>query len=155
MSRRNVNSSNCDRPRAAPAFPVPKRGGERQFLAILIVEAEARFLHAEPFDTFDKAAPIGASAKLTVGNDLEPDVLLHPDGGADRRVLRGSKTLLVEFAGVKSAKRLPQWRRAQQAADVIGAKRRICIEDLAWFPRGDPAGKASSTRILLAATTLS
>ena len=92
---------------------------------MLIVKAKARLIHAKPLDPLDEPAPIRAAAEFAVGDDFQPDVFLQLDRAADRRVLFRNEALLVELAGMKSAKRLTERRRAQQTADDVGAERRV------------------------------
>ena len=66
----------------------------------------------------------GAAAELAVGHPLEADLLLHPDHIADRRILDAAQLLGREAAGRMLGARLQQFRRAQQAPDMVGAERR-------------------------------
>ena len=92
---------------------------------MLVVKAKARLIHAKPLDPLDEPAPIRAAAEFAVGDDFQPNVFLQLDGVADRRILCSREALFVELAGVKGAKGLTERRRAQQAADVVGAKWRV------------------------------
>jgi hypothetical protein len=91
---------------------------------LLIVKRKARLRHAESVDALDEPAPVGPAAKLAVSDDRKPDVLLQLDGIADRRILSGGKALFVQLAVGKGAEGSAQSGRAQQAANMIGAKRR-------------------------------
>ena len=68
---------------------------------------------------------VGVAAEFAVGDDLQSDALLHGDGAADRGVLRRA-----ELFGGRRARReftpdVEQFRRAEQAADVLGAEGRV------------------------------
>ena len=65
-----------------------------------------------------------AAAELAVGHTLEPDLLLHPHEIADRRILDPPQLPGREPAGLMIRPRPQQFRRPQQAPDMIGAKRR-------------------------------
>ncbi len=64
------------------------------------------------------------AAELAVGRGLQPDLLLQTDGVADGRVLDGTQLGRVDPARGEVVARREQVRRAEQAADVIGAERR-------------------------------
>ncbi len=66
--------------------------------------------------------PPGA-AELAVGDGVETDVLLKPDGVADRRVLDFGERLGGNLATLAPLARVQQLLRAQQTADMVGAKR--------------------------------
>jgi hypothetical protein len=89
------------------------------------VEFEGRRLDGESFDPFDKAAPIGASAKLAIGHDREADLFLHPDRVADALILNLQKHAVVDASADMVPKRLAKPWRAKQAADMIGAEWRL------------------------------
>ena len=101
-----------------------ERRREGELCALFIVKGKAGLRYSKTFDALDEPAPIRAAAKLAVADDAEPNLLLQPDGVADRGILGGNEAGLVQVAGRKGAKRLAQRRWAQQAADVVGAKRR-------------------------------
>jgi len=88
------------------------------------VKGKAGLRYSKTFDALDEPAPIRATAKLAVADHAEPNLLLQPNGVADRGILGGNEARLVQVAGRKGAKRLAQLGRAQQAADMVGAKRR-------------------------------
>ena len=57
----------------------------------------------------------------------KPDLLLQRDHVADALVLQARKLVVADFLGGMTAERLAQRRRAQQAADVVGAERRAAL----------------------------
>ena len=63
------------------------------------------------------------ATKLTVGDALQTEVLLESHDVADRRILDGTQLGAVDGAASMTLARLEQRRRAQEAADVIGAER--------------------------------
>jgi len=79
---------------------------------------------ADPADAVEEIHMPRAAAKFAVGDTPEADFLLHPRDIADRRILDpmqlpgGNPPLLM--LGPRSQ----QFRRPEQASDVIGAKRR-------------------------------
>jgi hypothetical protein len=96
-------------------------------VAVVVAEVEGRRLDHEAVDALDEPAPIGAAAELAVVRDLEPDILLQFDRIADAAILDFGKARIVDLSRQMIAKRLAQLGRPQQAADVIGAKRRAAI----------------------------
>ena len=67
----------------------------------------------------------GAAPELPVGGALQADLLLQVDRLAHGRILDRLQLIRREAAvGVVGA-RLPQGRRTQEAADVVGAERRL------------------------------
>ena len=109
-----------------------QRRGERELQTLLVAEGEARFADAQALGALDEAAPIRRAAEFTVGDHGKPGVRLQRDGVADRHVLRGGKAGLVERAIAEGAISLPQSRRAQQAADMVGAERRAMHGAFSW-----------------------
>ena len=91
---------------------------------MLVAEGEARLADAQALGALDEAAPVRRAAEFAVGDHGKPGVRLQRDGVADRRILRGDKAGFVERTIVEGAISLPQSRRAQQAADMVGAERR-------------------------------
>jgi hypothetical protein len=70
-------------------------------------------------------AVIGASPELAVGRELEPELRLQRDGFSDRAILRCGERLAIDFAGVEPLPRRKQRGGSQQAADMLGTKRRM------------------------------
>jgi hypothetical protein len=66
----------------------------------------------------------GAAAKLAIGYPLEANLLLNPDHIPDHIVLDAAQFFGREATGLMLGPRPQQFRRAQQAADVVGAERR-------------------------------
>ena len=105
---------------------VDRRGRELD-VALLVVELDldvARRL-LDPAELVDEVHVPGRAAELPVGRRLQPDVVLHLHDRADRVVLDGAQLLgASRRPGGELLASLQQLRRAQQAADVIGAERR-------------------------------
>src|SRR4029077_778405 len=68
---------------------------------------------------------IGPAPELAVGDDIEPDLLLQRDHAADGVVLDSAQLVAAELALGVPGSRLQKPRRSHQAADMLGAKRRI------------------------------
>jgi hypothetical protein len=85
---------------------------------------EALAATADAADLVEKIHVPGAAAHLAVADALEADIALQRDRVADRPILGGAQLGGREATGLMLGTRLEQLRRAQQAADVIGAKRR-------------------------------
>jgi hypothetical protein len=71
--------------------------------------------------------PRGA-AELAVRDRLQADFSLHPHDLADGVVLDGAEVPVGEAAGGVLLAGLQQLRRPQEAADVVGAERRLVAE---------------------------
>ena len=67
----------------------------------------------------------GAAIVLAVGDELEPDVLLHRDHVADRRLLDALELGVGRSPFSASLARLDQRLRPDQAAHMVGAERRL------------------------------
>jgi len=124
MTEQKFELIQCDRI-SARHFAGYEWGSEGELLTFLIAELKARRGDVETFDTFDEAAPVGATAELAVSNDREPNFFLQLYNVADRCILGGGEAGIVDFAGMECAKRLAQRGRTQQAADVVGTNRRV------------------------------
>ena len=116
--------------RALPGDAVDDlRDAPRHAVTMRLGFAEAHILGHLDRDAGDagagEAVGIGAAPELAVGDDLQPDVLLQLDDVADRVVLDRGQPFAVELAGGVLLPRAQQFRRAQQAADMLGAERRI------------------------------
>ena len=70
--------------------------------------------------------PPGA-AELAVGDRLQADLLLLLDDALDLAVLDRLERVGADLAFGASAARLVQRGGTQQAADVVGAERRLCV----------------------------
>lgn len=105
-------------------FAGHQRRGEGKLQTLFVTEGEARLAHAQALRALDEATPVRGAAEFAVGDHGKPGVGLQRDGVADRRILRGDKAGLVERTIVEGAISPPQRGRTQQAADVVGAKRR-------------------------------
>jgi hypothetical protein len=72
----------------------------------------------------EEIAVVGMAAKLAIRHDAKSDAFLHRNGVADRRVLRRSQFGVLHRARRVTSPQIEQRRRAQQTADMFGAKRR-------------------------------
>src|SRR5262249_940548 len=85
-------------------------------------------LHCIAFDAVEAPEKIEMpprAAEFAVGDRLQPDAFLFFDGVLDLAVLNRFELIGADFAfGAPLARRLDR-RRPQQAADMIGAKRRL------------------------------
>jgi hypothetical protein len=101
--------------------------GEIDFMAMVVAKLEQRVAHLEALGALHEPPPIGTAAKLPVGDDLEPGFLLHADRVAHAVVLYAGELVFADLAAGAAAEGLAQRRRAQQASDVVGAKRRTAV----------------------------
>ena len=76
------------------------------------------------FELLDEITVEGRTPVFAVGNRVQAYRLLHRDGFLDVPVLQGPEFVSPELTGKHLLVRGPKLRRAQQAADVVGAKRR-------------------------------
>jgi hypothetical protein len=74
-------------------------------------------------------AVIRMAAELAVGDEFEAELLLQADDVADRLVRRLRQFGLIDFAARKARALFHQLRRTQQAADMLGAERRLGYGD--------------------------
>src|SRR5229473_6432348 len=74
-------------------------------------------------DLIDEIHVPRTAAELAVGYPLEADLLLHADRIANRCVLDAAQLFGREPPGLMLGSGPQQFRRAQQAADMIGAER--------------------------------
>ncbi len=72
-----------------------------------------------------EAVGIGAAAELAIGHNLEPDRLLLGDGGADRFVFDRAQFRGVDLAGVELGAGVHHRSGTNEAADLVGAERRM------------------------------
>src|SRR5262249_49944196 len=93
-------------------------------------------------------AMVGAAPKLAVGRTLEAEPLLQRDRAGDRLVFRARQVVGARVSGGEAPARGEQFRRPQQAADVLGAKWRhgphptryfAIIPASSWSPKPGPA----------------
>jgi hypothetical protein len=66
----------------------------------------------------------GSAAELAVGGGAQPGIFLHLHGFADRLVLDRAQLVTIDATRGVVITGLKQRRRAEQAADVVGAERR-------------------------------
>ena len=81
----------------------------------------AALLHFEPAREADELLPIGGAAEFAVGEHFESAVALQLHDLLDGFVLGGVKGFSLQIS-----EGFPQFLRAEQAADVIGTKWRLC-----------------------------
>ena len=106
-----------------------RRVGRRKIdlFAPLVTKFEQRRANLQAFGSFHEPAPVGATAKFAVRRHLKSDLFLQAHDGADAIVLNARELVVSDLVGGMPAERLPQGLRPQQAADVVGAKRRAAI----------------------------
>ena len=94
-------------------------------VALLVVEGDGDVagLLRDPVELVDEVHVPGGAAELAVGRRTQPDLLLLAHGLPDRVVLDPTELGGVDPAGCVIVARLQQLRRAEQAADVVGAER--------------------------------
>jgi hypothetical protein len=96
-------------------------------VAVLVMELEHRVLDDEALGQAHELLPVGDAPELAVGDYLEAAVLLQLHHAADCFVLHCAEGVLLELALSVRAERVAQLARAQQAADVVGAKGRAPV----------------------------
>ena len=101
-------------------------GLERAVTAVRILEVEQGVARCQPLDCLDEAEEPGAAPEFAVGNALQAGIFLHLDGVEDATVQDRLKRRGVDLALLDVAEGVLQILRAQQAADVLGAKGRSC-----------------------------
>ena len=95
-------------------------------LLLLVAHLDAEVVVALPDATelVDEVHVPRGAAELTVGRGLEPDVLLHPHDVADRVVLDRAQLRRGDTPRGGFLASAEHRLRAEQAADVVGSKRR-------------------------------
>ena len=103
-----------------------QRGGRALDVARRVMELHfqvaGRLGHAA--EGIDEVHVPGGAAELPVGGRLQAHLLLHPHRLGDLHVLDGPQVSRRDPAGGEVVAGLVQARRAQQAANVVGAERR-------------------------------
>ena len=126
MPRRNSNSSSASG-LLRRNLRVRIGRGELDLMAVIVAKLEDRGLDRKAIDPLDEASPIGTAPEFAVGNDLQPDLLLHLHDIADAAIGNLCKMRVIDaLAGVLAhviAECLAQHLRPQQAADMVGAER--------------------------------
>ena len=112
--------------------------GEIDFMAMVVAKLEQRGADLEALGALHEAPPIGTAAKFPVGNDLKPGLLLHADRGTHAVVLNADELVFADLAAGAAAECLAQPRRAQQASDVVGAKRWTAVRTACSCLRRSP-----------------
>ena len=105
------------RPAAWRACRVPVRAA----LGVLAADG----VDADVAELAVEEAVIGAAAEFAVGRELQADALLQRERILDGLVLGRGQRGLVDFAAGEFRALVEQRLRAQQAADVLGAERRL------------------------------
>jgi hypothetical protein len=80
-------------------------------------------LHVGEFE--HEVAMPGGAVELAVGHKPQPQVLLQPDHFADRGLLDRRQFGRRDFAALAAFARRDQRGRPDQAADMVGAERRL------------------------------
>ncbi len=88
-------------------------------------EAQRAVAQTEAFDGVDEARRPAAAAELAVGDRAQPEILLERHDFAHAAVLHRREARIVELAGLVGARSLDQALGPQEAADVLGAERRL------------------------------
>jgi hypothetical protein len=96
-------------------------------LPLRVTKSEQRRADLQAFGSFHEPTPIGAAAKFAVRRHLKSNLVLQAHDGTDAVVLNARELVVSDLVGGMTAERLSQGLRPQQAADVIGAKRRAAI----------------------------
>jgi hypothetical protein len=90
-------------------------------VARLVAEFEERVARLQTVERPDEARGPSRAAKLAVGDRAEPDLFLHADRVADRRLEHFAEYRIVHRAFGVGAKRSLESTRAKQATDVLGS----------------------------------
>jgi hypothetical protein len=77
-------------------------------------------------------AVVGAAAEFPVGREFEADTLLQRNRLLDGRILGRGERIGANLAASELAPLFEQRLRTQQAADVLGAERRLQLRQQ-WF----------------------
>src|SRR4051794_18816103 len=90
--------------------------------AVLVAEPDRQPLicPGDPADPVDEVHMPGAAAEFAVGHAFQADLLLHLDDIADRGVLDAPQLLVRDAARLTLGPGAEQFRRAQQAPDMVG-----------------------------------
>ena len=120
-SSAKIGSSRCT------GFAHGDPGGDELTGALVVAELDHDlFLGAgDPAQLVDEVHVPRRAAELSVGRDVQADVLLQGDDIADRLVLDRAQAGGVDPARREIMAGLHQCSRAQQAADVVGPERRL------------------------------
>ena len=101
-------------------------------MALVIVDA-ALEVHAsigldggDPVEVLEEIEVPEGAAELAVGDRLQADLLLPLDESADLPVLHLLERAVRDFAAAMFLARVLEKLRAQEAADHVGAERRLC-----------------------------
>src|SRR6202008_1293128 len=110
--------------RAARDLAADVRRGEFRLVPFGIMEREPRVAHFQAAGETHELLPGGDAAELAVGDYLEAAAFLQLDHLADACVLDAAKRSVIKLFCCMLPECIPELLRAQQGADVIGAKRR-------------------------------
>jgi hypothetical protein len=119
--------------RVAVAAPVDAahdaRDAPRRAMAVRVRFAPAFLFGQLDVDALDaaggEAVGIRAAAELAVGHDLQADRLLLGHNGADRFVLDRPQPRGIDLAGIEIGASRNDGRGTDEAANLIGAERRV------------------------------
>src|SRR5262249_25604453 len=107
------------------AEPAPEAEQDRPRLLAFELELALAVIGLDSVERGEEIGLPGGAAVLAVGDRLEPGRLLLADQRDDLAVLDGAQRPGVDRAALALLPRLVQRRRAQQAADVVGAEGRL------------------------------
>jgi hypothetical protein len=96
---------------------------------------------AAGLDTFQLLQEIDVKVRppeFAIGDALETDVFLQTDDIGDRRVFDGAERRFADLSLLATLARGQELRRPQEAADVIGAERRLRALAHGKVTRPDP-----------------
>jgi hypothetical protein len=93
-------------------------------MAGIVAELERSWLDAETLRSVDKTPPVGAAPEFSIRDHLQSHAFLHGYDVADALILQLDELGIADLFSRVPAEGLAQGLGAQQAADVIGTKRR-------------------------------
>ena len=94
--------------------------------AALKVHASIGLDGGDPVEVLEEIEVPEGAAELAVGDRLQADLLLPLDESADLPVLHLLERAVRDFAAAMFLARVLEKLRAQEAADHVGAERRLC-----------------------------
>src|SRR5262249_32165144 len=122
--------------------------------AARVVEVEDRVPGGQPVDRLHEAVEPGTAAKLAIGDRREPNRFLHRDRVANAAVLDLGELVGVDPALRRVTKRSLEFARAQQAADMLGPKRRSLLRRHGTLRRTQPRLSTKRAALMLASNSL-
>ena len=140
-----MNSKSGDVDRLRPAHAAPDHGdrlrGALAGRAALRVRA-ADGVDADVAELAVEEAVIGAAAEFAVGRELQSDALLQRERVLDGLVFGRGQRGLVDFAAREFRAQIEQRLGAEQAADVLGAERRLQLRQQGFLLRPNAVATA-------------